>query len=94
MTTTLNAVTYDGGVTLTLLDGDAAELHALPPLPKPEHEDFEAPSVIVTDVVSGRTLLVSRFGLTVGHCQCGCAAYAEDITESWKAFVAQEAAGR
>ena len=86
MTTTLNAVTYDGGVTLTLLDEDAAEFHALPPLPQPEPEDFEAPDVIVT----GRTWTVTRFGLAIGNCQCGCAAYAEDITQSWGAFLAEE----
>ena len=39
-----------------------------------------------------RTWMVSRFGLAIGNCQCGCAAYAEDITESWEAFVAREQA--
>jgi hypothetical protein len=35
--------------------------------------------------------MVSRFGLAIGNCQCGCAAYAEDITECWEAFLAEEA---
>ena len=47
MTTTLNAVTYDAGVTLTLRDDDAAAFHALPPLPVLEPADFDAPDVIV-----------------------------------------------
>jgi hypothetical protein len=49
----------------------------------PEPEDYEAPDVIVTDVVTGRTWTVSRFS----H---GPEAYAEDITKSWEAFLAQE----
>jgi hypothetical protein len=88
MTTTLNAVTYDAGVTLTLRDEDAAEFYALPPLPVPEPEDFEPPDVIVTDVITGRTWMVCRFLDGLG-CLCGCAVYAEDITESWEAFLAQ-----
>jgi hypothetical protein len=32
-----------------------------------------------------------QVGLAIGNCQCGCAAYAEDITESWEAFLAEEA---
>ena len=93
MTTPLNAVTYDAGVQLTRHDEDAAQFHALPPLPVPEPEDFEPPDVIVTDMITGRTWMVSRFGLAIGRCECGCAAYAEDITESWEAFLAEEAAG-
>ena len=69
---------------------DVRNFHALLPLPDPEPEDFEAPDVIVTDVITGRTWMVSRFGLAIGNCQCGCAAYAEDITESWEAFLAAE----
>ncbi len=95
MITTLNAVTANSGVQLHLTAEDVRDFHALPPLPRPEPEDFEAPDIIVTDVVTGRTWMVSRFGLAIGNCQCGCAAYAEDITESWEAFLAREqAAGR
>jgi len=93
MITTLNAVTADSGVQLHLTAEDVRDFHALPPLPRPEPEDFKAPDIIVTDVVTGRTWMVSRFGLAIGCCECGCAAYAEDITESWKASLAEEAAG-
>jgi len=75
--------TYDGATMLHLDDEDVRDFHALPPLPKHEPEDFEAPDIIVTDAVTGRTWMVSRFSR-------GPEAYAEDITESWKAFLAAE----
>jgi hypothetical protein len=42
-------------------------------------EDFEPPSVIVTDIVTGRTYWMARALCGLG---CDCRAYAEDITES------------
>ena len=94
MTHAIYAFTADPEIDLrlTLADDAAEEFHALPPLPRDTPEDFEAPDVIVTDEVTGRTYLLSRFPCGAG---CGCAAYAEDITESWEAFLAaEEAAGR
>jgi|tagenome__1003787_1003787.scaffolds.fasta_scaffold20509990_1 hypothetical protein len=91
MASTLNAVTRDSGVTLHLSDDDVRDFHALPPLPRPEPEDFEPPSLIVTDIVTGRVWDICRFIDGLG-CQCGCAVYAEDITESWEAFLAEEEA--
>jgi hypothetical protein len=93
MPESLFAFTYDSDemVTLTLTSEDAADFHALPRLPREEPDGFEAPDVIITDVVTGRTYMVSRFPCGA---DCGCAAYAEDITENWEEFLAdEEAAG-
>ena len=83
MYTLFPAATYDGATMLHLDEEDVRGFNALPPLPQPESEDFEAPDVLATDVVTGRTWMVSRFA----H---ACGAYAEDITESWEAFLAVE----
>ncbi len=48
MTTTLNAVTYGGGVTLTLLDEDAASVRVPPLTPADPHSD--APDLPVAEV--------------------------------------------
>jgi hypothetical protein len=105
MTETLVATTHDGGVTLHLREEDVRDFRALPPLPEPEPEDFEPPSIIVQDVVTGRVWDICRFiqipmppgrlpADSIG-CQCGCGVYATDITEDWAGFVArEEAAGR
>jgi hypothetical protein len=74
-------------VELTLLEEDGADFHALPPLAEVEFDDFEPPSAIATDMVTGRAYWMAR-----ALCDLGCdgRAYAEHITESWEAFLAKE----
>jgi hypothetical protein len=72
-------------VSLTLSPEDIAEFNALPQLPREMPEDFEPPTVIVTDIVAGGTYWMARAMRGTGY-----AAYVEDITESWEAFLAEE----
>lgn len=47
---------YDSGVIpLTLAPEDVEKFNALPRLPQEIPDDFQSPSVIVTDIVTGRT---------------------------------------
>ena len=93
MPETIVALTYNSGaIPLTLAPEDVEQFNMLPRLPREIPDDFEPPSVIVTDIVTGRTYWMarSRCGLA-----CDCRAYVEDITESREAFVTkEEAAGR
>jgi hypothetical protein len=102
MIVTLVALTADSSVELHLAEEDVRDFHALPPLPQPEPDDFEPPSLIVADVVTGRVWDICRFiqiplppqlrrADSIG-CQCGCGVYAVDITESWETCWASEEA--
>src|SRR3954454_4565895 len=90
MPETIVALTYNSGaIPLTLAPEDVEEFNALPRLPREIPDAFDAPSVIVTDLVTGRTYWMTRS-------LCGlagdCRAYVEDITEGWAAFAAKEEA--
>ncbi|SDY96760.1 hypothetical protein SAMN05661080_05159 [Modestobacter sp. DSM 44400] len=65
----------DDKIPLTLSADDLAKVRALPPLPIPEPEDYDAPDVIVTDTLTGQRYMVTRFPCGGG---CGCALYADE----------------
>jgi hypothetical protein len=80
MPETIVALTYNSGaIPLTLAPEDVEQFNMLPRLPREIPDDFEPPSVIVTDIVTGRTYWMARALCGLG---CDCRAYAEDITES------------
>jgi purine nucleoside permease len=90
MPETIVALTYNSGaIPLTLAPEDVEEFNALPRLPREIPDDFEPPSVIVTDLVTGRTYWMTR---SLCGLACDCRAYVEDITEGWAAFAAKEEA--
>ena len=88
MPETIIALTYNrGAIPVTLAPEDVAKFNALPRLPREIPDDFEPPSVIVTDVITGRIYWMAR---SLCGLACDCRAYVEDITESGEAFVAKE----
>jgi len=85
---TIVALTYNSGaIPLTLAPEDVEEFNMLPRLPREIPDDFEPPSVIVTDIVTGRTYWMAR---SLCGLACDCRAYVEDITDSREAFTTKK----